>query len=176
MTRTSALLLAVLFAGCTPEEPTVPEHSMAMHDAADLPSGAVQELRNVTDKYHDLNGALRAGYAIFGGCFADSVAGGMGQHYANDAIINDPTINLKTPELLLYETGPSGRPELVAVEYIVFQAAWDATHSERPKLFGVTFGLNTTLLPEPFYLLHAWVWKRNPSGMFTDWNPRVLCP
>jgi hypothetical protein len=28
----------------------------------------------------------------------------------------------------------------------------------------------------PFYELHAWVWKHNPSGMFNDWNPLVTCP
>jgi hypothetical protein len=27
-----------------------------------------------------------------------------------------------------------------------------------------------------FYLTHAWIWKRNPSGMFADWNPLVTCP
>ncbi len=27
----------------------------------------------------------------------------------------------------------------------------------------------------PFYELHAWIWKRNPSGTFSDWNPRVSC-
>jgi len=25
------------------------------------------------------------------------------------------------------------------------------------------------------YILHAWVWKNNPSGMFEDWNPAVSC-
>ena len=30
-------------------------------------------------------------------------------------------------------------------------------------------------LNEPFYLLHVWQWKYNPSGRFVDWNPRVVC-
>jgi hypothetical protein len=25
------------------------------------------------------------------------------------------------------------------------------------------------------YVLHAWVWKNNPSGLFEDWNPAVTC-
>jgi hypothetical protein len=25
----------------------------------------------------------------------------------------------------------------------------------------------------PVYVLHAWVWKSNPSGMFADYNPDV---
>ena len=35
------------------------------------------------------------------------------------------------------------------------------------------------LVPPPgpaFYLMHAWVWKPNPAGMFADWNPNVICP
>jgi hypothetical protein len=27
----------------------------------------------------------------------------------------------------------------------------------------------------PFYSLHAWIWKPNPSGILTPWNPRVSC-
>lgn len=45
-----------------------------------------------------------------------------------------------------------------------------------PKLFGDRFHLDTTLLDEPFSLLHVWPWKHNPSDRFTDWNPRVTCP
>jgi hypothetical protein len=67
----------------------------------------------------------------------------------------------------------------VALEYVVFQDAWDATHTTPPELFGREFELvpagNRYGLP-PFYELHAWLWKHNPSGMFADWNPRVHCP
>ena len=27
-----------------------------------------------------------------------------------------------------------------------------------------------------FYLMHAWIWKPNPAGMFADFNPDVTCP
>ncbi len=27
-----------------------------------------------------------------------------------------------------------------------------------------------------FYQLHVWLWKRNPNGLFNDWNPTVRCP
>jgi hypothetical protein len=26
------------------------------------------------------------------------------------------------------------------------------------------------------YILHAWIWRYNPSGIFQDWNPMVSCP
>jgi hypothetical protein len=47
------------------------------------------------------------------------------------------------------------------------------------NLFGHTFMLmaspNRFGLP-PFYALHAWLWKDNPSGHFEPWNPKVKCP
>jgi len=64
------------------------------------------------------------------------------------------------------------------VEYVVDRKAWhDAGNSKPPKLFGRTFGL-TTKNPfglEPFYALHAWVWKENPAGWLQPWNPSVSC-
>ena len=62
---------------------------------------------------------------------------------------------------------------------MVFKAAWDASHSWRPRLFGHTFNLspegNRFGLPA-FYSLHAWIWKNNPAGMFQMFNPTVTCP
>ena len=73
---------------------------------------------------------------------------------------------------------PDGRLQLVALEYVVIQAAWDAAHSGPPTLFGQTFMLNPAGnrfgLPA-FYALHAWIWSNNPSGTFNPWNPRVGC-
>ena len=72
----------------------------------------------------------------------------------------------------------NGRLRLVALEYVVIKAAWDATHAGPPSLFGRTF--NLTLSPNryglpPFYSLHAWIWKHNPVDMFAPWNPEVTC-
>jgi hypothetical protein len=25
------------------------------------------------------------------------------------------------------------------------------------------------------YVLHAWIFKNNPAGIFEDWNPNVTC-
>jgi len=25
------------------------------------------------------------------------------------------------------------------------------------------------------YILHAWIWKYNPTEVFQDWNPKVSC-
>jgi hypothetical protein len=100
----------------------------------------------------------------------------MGIHYANGALL-DGIIDPATPEALVYEPESNGKLRLVAVEYIVTVGAWGP--GPAPSLFGHEFELiqepNRYGLPD-FYELHAWLWKHNPSGMFEDWNPRVVCP
>jgi hypothetical protein len=137
----------------------------------------LERLRHATQAFRSIPRAEAAGYAAFGGCFADSTAGGMGYHWANQALIADSAIDALRPELMVYESLPSGGRRLVAVEYLVFVDEWQAKgHQHPPRLYGQDFHINPTLLDKPFYLLHAWVWKENPSGTFNDWNPRVHCP
>ena len=71
-----------------------------------------------------------------------------------------------------YTPSPNGL-QLGAVKYIVPQAAWDATGStEPPILLGYHLHLNEAL---GVYVLHAWIWKNNPAGIFEDWNAKVSC-
>ena len=139
--------------------------------------------RASTARYHDVAVAVAANYGEFRdaagiACIDNPPLGAMGIHYVNLSYVGDPSIDATKPEALVYEPRANGHLKLVALEYIVFKAAWDATHSSRPSLFGHDFGL----VPAPnrfgipaFYELHAWVWKPNPSGMFFEWNPRVSC-
>jgi hypothetical protein len=132
-------------------------------------------LREAIARFHDLDVAIQEGYAPFGPCFSDPT-GAMGFHYANAELMEDPEIDPLHPELLMYEPLEDGSRRLVGVEYVTFQAAWHAAgHRRVPALFEQRFHLNTTLLSEPFYLLHVWTSKHNPSGIFADWNPRVTC-
>lgn len=176
-----ALSFVVVAAAC-PAIAIAQHHPSASLSQAETwrESAAVQAevaaLREATARFHTLGAALAEGYAPFGDCFSDP-AGGMGFHYANAELMADPGVDPLHPELLLYEVEPGGTPTLVGVEYLTFQAAWhEAGNRGLPKLFDQKFHINTTLLSEPFYLLHVWQWKHNPSGRFTDWNPRVLCP
>jgi len=137
----------------------------------------ILRLQRATAAFHSIPRAESAGYAAFGGCFADSTLGGMGFHWANQQLIADSTIDPLKPELLVYQPLADGQKRLAAVEYIVFVDEWHAKGNQNPpKLFGQEFHINPTLLEKPFYLLHAWVWFPNPSGTFFDWNPRVHCP
>ena len=135
-------------------------------------------VRAATDTFHSLAAAQDAGYGEFYMCTDHVTDGTMGQHYVNLDLVLDPAINALTPEALVYEPRINGGYRLVGVEYVVFQADWDTLHSAPPSLFGRTFALvqagNRYGLP-PFYELHAWIWRPNPSGIFKDWNPSVTC-
>jgi hypothetical protein len=137
--------------------------------------------RAATAGYHNIDKALADGYVEFkdlqGIACIDDPAGGMGIHYVRGDLVMNGVVNPATPEALVYEPEPNGRLRLVAVEYIVPEPLW--TGSERPTLFGETFGLipgPNRYGPAGLLELHAWLWKHNPSGMFNDWNPRVECP
>lgn len=136
----------------------------------------LSEARQATASFHNVGQAEAAGYASTLetlGCF-ESPEGGMGLHYLNGAYLEDLEPSVSEPEALVYEMGRNGSLTLVALEYIVPREPWDATHTEMPMLFGQMFHPHPVL---PLYVLHAWIWKKNPSGIFHDWNPRVGdCP
>jgi hypothetical protein len=141
--------------------------------------------KQATASFRQLSTAKAAGYELelkttpangATSCITDA-AGGMGVHMVNPTLL-DGTIKLRTPEALVYE--PRGSTlKLVAVEYVVDRKAWhDAGNTKAPKLFGRNFSL-VTKNPfglKPFYALHAWIWKKNPSGWLQPWNPAVKCP
>lgn len=132
------------------------------------------QLRAATAKYHQIPAAQAAGYNLVPGldfCFNNPGVGSMGFHLINVSML-DTVIDPLKPEAFVYAPARNGKLKLVAVEYIVPAAAWDAVNSQRPTLFGQTFGLDQSL---GVYELHAWIWKHNPSGMFFDWNPDVSC-
>jgi hypothetical protein len=138
----------------------------------------LEAVRQATKRFKDVRDARRAGYVAAGECAA-SPEGGMGVHYTHPGLAQDDRLNIRRPEVLVYE--PRGeRRRLVAVEY--FRADADGrldTDDDRPYLFGRGFD-GPMEGHEPgmpiHYDLHAWVWKRNPAGTFAMWNPRVECP
>jgi hypothetical protein len=135
----------------------------------------VAKLRAVTAQFHRTESAQAAGYDLVTGldnCFENPGVGGMGYHYINTGIL-DLTVDELQPEAMVYIPSPNEGLQLGAVEYIVPAEAWDAAgNTEPPTALGQSFHLNSTL---GMYVLHAWIWKNNPSGMFEDWNPNVSC-
>jgi hypothetical protein len=139
----------------------------------------LQAAKAATARFHSIRQALKAGYVLppaplSAACVA-SPAGGMGVHLENPALMADPTLDVRRPEILVYEIKPNHRLRLVALEY--FEAASQTPTA--PVLFGQTFdgpmAGHHPGMPE-HYDLHVWVWKPNPSGMFAMFNPNVHCP
>jgi hypothetical protein len=152
---------------------TVHDHDSMADAEADPAELAAANLAAAA--FQDVEMAEAAGYgstidAL--GCFENVEEGGMGLHYLNEALMDDQ-VDITTPEALVYELDADGEiVGLVAHEYIVPVEAW--TNEEPPNLFGLDFHEHPVL---PLWVLHAWIWKDNPAGVFADWNPTVrLCP
>lgn len=125
--------------------------------------------------YQDLAAAQAAGYGstlTALGCFHDPARGGMGLHYLREDLL-DAELDAAQPEALVYEFDSQGNVAgLVAHEYIVPIDAWD--RPEPPTVLGQPLHRHPVL---PLWVLHAWLWKDNPSGFFEDHNPAVRpCP
>jgi hypothetical protein len=171
MQITRALFLGLLVAlGLAPA---------ATASAKDWEPRVLEHIRQATAHLHHLKTAQAVGYAQFLDCVDEPGEGAMGVHFVHGELMSDTVLDPLLPEALLYEPLPNGWLRLVGVEYLVFQEAWDAEHTEPPVLLGQQLHLvpspNRYAVPA-FYELHVWIWKHNPSGLFNDWNPRVRCP
>jgi hypothetical protein len=146
-----------------------------------LAAAAFDGAKSATARFHDLDKARAAGYTVRVAdaagltCIAQPGQGAMGVHMLNPSLLN-ATVDAEQPELLVYELRPDGTMKLVALEYLVFVSDWEG--ADPPSLFGREFDYigagNRYGLP-PFYALHAWIWKPNPSGILHPWNPNVEC-
>ncbi|MFO1270966.1 MAG: hypothetical protein U1F50_04660 [Rubrivivax sp.] len=161
---------------------TARAHGEPPPDGFDLRQAVAAALR-ATRPFNDLQAAQAAGYVKFpdqsGDCVDQPGQGGMGVHYLNAALLDDPALDPLKPEFLVYQPEADGSMALAALEYVVFAPVWDALHPQPPQLFGHPFHLvrtpNRYGTPMPFYELHVWAWEPNPDGLFNDWNPRVAC-
>jgi len=135
----------------------------------------ITKVRESTAQFQRTPAARAGGYDLllgFDDCFQNYGVGGTGYHYINTELI-DTTVDLLHPEALVYAPDANGSLQFGAVEYMVPAAAWDAEQPQPPRGLDQSFHLNERL---GMYVLYAWIWKNNPSGMFKDWNPDVSCP
>ncbi|MGH9139888.1 MAG: hypothetical protein ACRD2I_01970 [Vicinamibacterales bacterium] len=142
------------------------------------PQTLVDVVREATAPFVDPEVAITAGYVPKTFCVSGPNEGAMGVHFVNPLLVPDGKLDPQKPEALVYESR-NGRLRLVAAEFIVFKADWEAQGNKQPPaLFGQL--LNFIAAPNrfgnpDFYEVHVWAWKDNPFGTFVDWNPRVSC-
>jgi hypothetical protein len=139
----------------------------------------LSSVQRATARYRDERVALRAGYRPLGECVAAPGQGAMGIHYVNQALLADPAINPKRPEILLYLPVRGGGRRLVGVEYMRVDADQDlTTANDRPSVVGQPFD-GPMEGHEPgmprHYDKHIWVWRQNPGGVYSLFNRMLRC-
>jgi hypothetical protein len=163
------------------------------------------EVRRATERFRAVSAALAEGYIRDPFDLCDTAAmmgrpaslGAMGIHYFRPDLLGitappSPRVggvgthtDFRRPSILIYEPQENGALELVAVENLVFAAAWHAAgHAEPPTFHGVPYDSmmddpGTTVdeahMFEPHFDRHVWLYRDNPNGIFTPFNPAVTC-
>jgi hypothetical protein len=161
-------------------------------------------VRAATDRFRDVNVALAEGYLRDPGDICETADmmgrpaadGAMGIHFFRPDLLGitataprvDGTgthTDFLQPSVLIYEPQADGSLELVAVENLVYIAAWEAAgNNEPPSFHGVPFdrmvddpetSVDEAHLFAPHYDRHVWIYRENPSGTFAPFNPAVSC-
>lgn len=187
-----APLSLALVAGCT-------------SSSAEAGEPTLDDVKAATEKYQDVNVALADGYIAdpSGMCITAAMEGrpaedgAMGIHYIRPDLLGLEMVpgarvdgtstytDFRQPAALLYEPEADGSLQLVGVENLVFQKAWEAAgHTEPPTFQGAAFNhmmddpateIDEAHNFEPHYDLHVWIYRENPNGTFTPFNPAVTC-
>jgi hypothetical protein len=173
--------------------------------AANPGEPTLDEVRQATERYRDVKVALADGYVRDPMNMCDTAEmmgrpaslGAMGIHYVRPDLLGitappSPRVNgtgthtdFRKPSILIYEPQADGSLQLVAVENLVFVAAWRAAgHSDPPTFHGVAWDLMIddpkTPIDEahmfmPHFDRHVWLYRENPNGIFAQFNPSVSC-
>jgi hypothetical protein len=166
---------------------------------------SLQEVRALTAKYQDVKVALAEGYIRDPANMCETAdmmgrpkeLGAMGIHYFRPDLLgisgppnprvsgNGTHTDFRKPAILIYEPQHDGSQKLVAVENLVFDKAWrDAGKGDFPTFRGHPYNamaddpataIDEAHMFEPHHDLHVWLYRKNPSGMFAQFNPRVRC-
>jgi hypothetical protein len=163
------------------------------------------EVRAATERFQDVNVALSEGYIRDPANMCETAEmmgrparlGAMGVHYFRPDLLGitappNPRVNgsstytdFHAPAILIYEPQADGSMQLVAVENLVFKESWAAAGNTAPPTFhGVPYDNMednpATAVDEahnfmPHFDRHVWIYRENPSGVFSPLNPNVSC-
>ena len=181
------LIAAALLAAPGPGEPTL------------------EEIRALTERFQDVEVAKAEGYVAPPGDMCETSVhmgmpkelGGMGIHYFRPDLLGitappNPRVSgtgthtdFRQPAILIYEPRADGTLELVAVENLVFQKAWKEAGNDAPPTFhgrqwdtmadDPATEADEAHMFEPHYDQHVWLYRENPKGVLTPFNPAVTC-
>ena len=186
--KVSCLLLVALFTA-----------GPAMAYSEDL-----EVIRAATEKYKDVNIALAEGFIPdpSGHCVSAAAEGlpaewgAMGIHYINPKLLQitatEPRVNgnsthtdFTRPAILLYEPQEDGSLVLLGIENLVWVEAWKtAGNTDIPMFMGRKWDMMSddpaTDGDEahgfmPHYDQHVWLFRENPTGTLSPFNPAATC-
>ena len=127
----------------------------------------LEAAKEATRKYQDFNVAVAEGFVQT----SPSVPG-EGFHYLNFKRL-DCNFDPARPEILLYGFLPGQTQlRLLALEYAIPYACMPA-NGPAPAGFAGNLDVWSNDEPVPFWTLNAWLYFRNPDGLFTQENPLV---
>lgn len=160
-------------------------------------------LRASVDKYKDINVALADGYITPDNHCVSAAGeglppelGAMGVHYIHPALLEitgtEPRVDgnathtdWSRPSILIYEPQADGSMELVAVENLVFEAAWNASGKTEELVLNGRHWDHMADDPAtagdeahgfmPHFDQHVWLYRENPMGELMPFNPNVTC-
>ena len=163
----------------------------------------LDQMREAVMKYKDVNVAIEEGYITPDNHCVSAAGeglppelGAMGIHYIHPAMLQitgtDPRVDGNSthtdwskPSVLIYEPQADGSMELVAVENLVFEAAWKASgNTEELVLNGRAWDhmADDPATPGdeahgfmPHFDQHVWLFRDNPMGTLMPFNPNVTC-
>jgi hypothetical protein len=136
-------------------------------------------VREATERFRDVSVAEDEGYRLMFGCVSGPDWGAMGLHYVKMEYVLDGELDPTRPEIVIYEPTRNGGRRLIGADFLIFADAWHAKNpTSTPQLLGQLLHFfeapNRFGLP-PFYTLHVWAWKENPTGTYVNWHSKVSC-
>lgn len=167
--------LSLMISACS-SSPTAPTPTLETQ---------LEKVKTATAKYQNVAVALADGFVAPAACASSAGQGAGGYHYTNPSRIDGRAV-AEEPETLLY-IPEGGALHLVAVEYFVpvvlegaqyFGLTPPSSPGGTPQVLGRDLdgpmaGHNPTM---PWHWdLHVWIWRNNPAGTFSPWNPDLSC-
>lgn len=192
----SSLVLFVVFV------PSLPDHTHET-DVSDEQQREIDRMidtaRAETEEYRDVERARADGYRQVMGALT-----GTGAHFINQQHLDEGGFDVARPEALLYDRADDGSLELVGVAYMLPRqsndeaaptyfgplAEWHEHDFRHPCLTTRPWGHPLTLdsteadcraagyvfIPPKFWMLHVWLFRYSPEGIFSHENSTIEGP
>src|ERR1700704_5869848 len=95
-----------------------PQANELTPDQKSKASALLRQVRESTERFQNVEVAEADGYELQFGCVSGDSAGAMGLHYVNGALVNKGEVNVKRPQIVIYEAAADGHLRLIGADYL----------------------------------------------------------